>query len=402
MRIEDLSVNERILIHLKSFSADPEKEGAHLGQTQEGIGEGVGILINHVPRATNALLKDGYIDESLMHVGGLKRKRKAFFLTPKGLEAADGLISGLKSQKVLFRDSAGKESMLTVDDILFKSRGAKASTTILSAFRDGMVLESSLTGIGPSASLSMLDTISEPDVFVNRSQEIATLREWLDAGHGLIVISGIKGIGKTSLAWTVLKGYEGRKNIMWYSAHEWDTAAGFLEQVSEMYVKLGRNEVKKALRQSKAVDIALGSSALIRDVQDSDSILVIDNVFDLKKEMMQLLRMLCEQSRNLHNSCIMMITRDKEQLERMLSAGSHGKMLHIEGLERHSAMKLMASMGMEPDDGDRVFAMTQGHPLAIKLVNSEEIKKVIDPKGLTKEELWVVRCMKAFNAIFDE
>jgi hypothetical protein len=65
-------------------------------------------------------------------------------------------------------------------------------------------------------------------------------------------------------------------------------------------------------------------------------------------------------------------------------------------------MEMMATLGLEPEDSDRVFAMTQGHPLAIKLVNSEEIMKVIDTKGLTKEEVWVVRCMKAFNAIFDE
>jgi hypothetical protein len=61
----------------------------------------------------------------------------------------------------------------------------------------------------------------------------------------------------------------------------------------------------------------------------------------------------------------------------------------------------MAEMGMEPKEMERVYGMTNGHPLALELVNSEEIQKIIDTKGLTKEENWVVRCLKAFDAIFE-
>jgi len=401
MRIEDLSVNERVLIHLRDMSTDPVNDGAKLGQTQEGIAEGIGIRINHVPRATNSLLGDGYIGEALVHIGGLKRKRKAFFLTGKGIEAADGLISDLKGQKVLYRDSEGKESMLSIQDMLFKARTTKPSSLILSSFKDGVVLEDTLTGASAATFISMLDMISPPEIFVNRVAEMSDLEKWLDAGQRVITISGIKGIGKTSLAWKTLKGYESRKNILWYTAHEWDTSRAFLDQVSEMYVRLGRNEVKKILRQSRDVDITQAASALIRDMQDSDSVLVIDNVFDLKREVMQLLNAVCEQTRNLHNSCLVLITRDMELMNCIPSAiGCRN--ITVQGLERESAMKLMGTMGLEPEDSDRVYAMTQGHPLAIKLVNSDEIKKVIDTKGLTKEEVWVVRCMKAFNAIFDE
>ena len=97
MRIEDLSVNERILIHLRDYSMDPVNEGAAMGQTQEGIGEAIGIRINHVPRATKKLLDDSYIDDTLVHIGGLKRKRKAYFLFKKGRKIADDLIDKFHS-----------------------------------------------------------------------------------------------------------------------------------------------------------------------------------------------------------------------------------------------------------------------------------------------------------------
>ncbi len=402
MRIEDLSVNERIMIHLKDFSTDPVADGASLGQTQEGIGEGVGIRINHVPRATNSLLKDGYIDEALVHIGGLKRKRKAFFLTSKGLEASDSLISSLRLQKVPFRDSGGGEELVTIQDIAFKTRAMSAPTLILTAFKDGVILEDSLSGAKGCAFVSMLDLVSLPDHFVDRERERDILESVLEAGVGIVIVSGIKGIGKTSLVRITMERFKGRKNIFWYAAHDWDTARSFMEQVSDMYVRLGRNELKKALRQTKDVDVSQAAAALARDMKDSDSVLVVDNVFDLGKEMMQIIHLLCEQAGSMHKSCLVLITRDREQLVCATSGTMTKKTeITIGGLDRNSAMEMMATLGLEPEDSDRVFAMTQGHPLAIKLVNSEEIMKVIDTKGLTKEEVWVVRCMKAFNAIFD-
>ena len=122
MRVEDLSVNERILIHLRDYSMDPVNEGAAMDQTQEGISEAVGIRINHVPRATKKLLEDKYAEEELVHIGGLKRKRKAFFLTKSGLEIADDLLTKLRVQKVLFRDSEGQEKLIPIDDLIFKKQ----------------------------------------------------------------------------------------------------------------------------------------------------------------------------------------------------------------------------------------------------------------------------------------
>ncbi len=402
MRVEDLSVNERILIHLRDYSMDPVNEGAAMGQTQEGIGEAIGIRINHVPRATKKLLDDRYIEQELVHIGGLKRKRKAFYLTKTGMEMTDGFLSKLRKQKVLFRSTRGQEELIEVDKLIFKSRSATVSKIIMSCFNEGVVLESSLKGTGKYSFISNLDDLSEPEIFVDRETETGILFEKLDGDQKIIVVSGIKGIGKTALVWKILKYYEKKKNILWYTAHEWDTARNVIEAFSDFYVRLGRNEMKKMLRMYKDLDIGQSASTFIKDVQDSDSIIVIDNIFDLKKEVMQLLHMVCEKSKNIRGTKVILITRDKEGLMSSPCLGDlGGNDLVVKGLEHKWAMKMMADMGMEPDESERIYAMTQGHPLALKLVNSDEINKIIDTKGLTKEEVWVVRCLKAFDAIFE-
>jgi DNA-binding PadR family transcriptional regulator len=120
MRIEDLSVNERILIHLRDFRGDPETSST-IEQTQEGIARAVGMRVNHVPRATKKLIEDGYIEDLLVHIGGLKRKRRAYFLTDSGAKIANDLLDKLRTQEVLFRDNTGKESTMKIDDIIFRT-----------------------------------------------------------------------------------------------------------------------------------------------------------------------------------------------------------------------------------------------------------------------------------------
>jgi hypothetical protein len=403
MRLEDLSVNERILIHLRSFRTDLESP-ASIEQTQEGISKAVGMRINHVPRATKKLIGDGYIDESLVHIGGLKRKRRAYDLTDAGHKIADDLISKLRGQEVLFRDAQGTESTMKIDDIIFKA-GSKASVShiILTSYNEGVVLESVLAGEKITPYISTLENVQKPAHFLDREEEKKRLKKNLDENNRIIVISGMRGIGKSALVRMVLEEYEETRNILWYAAHDWDTARSLLDALSEFFVRLGRNELKKLLKTTKTLDINMAVSSLMKDLQASNTVTVIDNIFDLNEEVMQLLFMICERSRNMTDSSFIYITRDRESLMSTPCLGELGGSNEIEmkGLNQKWAKKLMTEMGMEPGEMERVYGMTNGHPLALELVNSEEIQKIIDTKGLTKEEIWVVRCLKAFDAIFE-
>ena len=403
MRVEDLSVNERILIHLRDYRFNPESATASIAQTQEGISEAVGIRVNHVPRATKKLLDDNYIEAALVHIGGLKRKRKAYFPTDSGSKISDKIISKIRVQKALFRSVDGTESTLKIDEVLFRSSSkVSISRIILTAFNEGVVLESALTGQEKSPYFSTLDAVPEPTHYFDREVESNHLKDNLEGDQRIIVVSGMRGIGKTSLVRTVLKEYEDSRNILWYVAHEWDTPRSVLESLAEFFIRLERNELKKLLRTTKKLDINLAVTTFMRDILASNTILVIDNIFDLKEEVMQLLYMLCESSRNFQDSHFIFITRDRDVLTSTPCLGDLGgaNEIQVKGLDQKWANKLMAEMGMEPDEMDRVYGMTDGHPLALELVNSKEIEKIIDTEGLTKEEVWVVRCLKAFDAIF--
>jgi DNA-binding MarR family transcriptional regulator len=403
LRLEDLSVNERILIYLRDYSGSQDQEVAVVEQTQEGISEAVGIRINHVPRASKKLIDDGYVEERLLHVGGLKRKRRAYTLTRRGQQLADEIISKVRNQEVPFRETGGQENMLTINDITFRAKGrATISKIVLVAFKESVILESALASEKKLAYLSTLGDVPDPIHFYDRDSEKNALLENISKNKRVIIISGMRGVGKSSLAKKAFKEIESTRNIIWYSAHDWDTPQSILENLADFFVRLGRNELKKLIRGVKKLDVNLAVLSLIKDMIGSNTIIVLDNVFNLKGDVMQMIFMICENAKSLNDSHFVLITRDRDALRSTPCLGGLGgpNEINLKGLEQKWAMKMMAELGMQPEDMERVYGMTNGHPLALELVNSDEIKALIDTKGLTKEEIWVVRCLKAFDAIF--
>ncbi len=78
--------------------------------TQIGIAAGVEINYSHVPRAVKRLMSQGKVLEVTTHIAPhpTSRRRKAYFLTEEGMNAAVELLSLLGDFKVIFKDKQGK------------------------------------------------------------------------------------------------------------------------------------------------------------------------------------------------------------------------------------------------------------------------------------------------------
>lgn len=65
-----LSVNDRVLLHLSRFATDIQPEEQPAECTQAGIAFAVGISRTHVPRTVRGLIKDGLVEEITARVKG--------------------------------------------------------------------------------------------------------------------------------------------------------------------------------------------------------------------------------------------------------------------------------------------------------------------------------------------
>ncbi len=405
MKLGDLTVNERILLHLRDYMSGDCARTALVGQTQGGISEGIDIRINHIPRAVKKLLEDNYVEECLAHVGGLKRKRKVYVLTEAGMKTAGEMLECLKDQEIMVKFDDGREELKKIGGIpLTFNTTATLSQIILSAYSHGSVLESKLSVElrDDSSFISNLDMVPVPEEFIGRQNLVENLKANLNGDRKVTVVNGIKGIGKTSLVRAVLENFQNDRNILWFTAHEWDDVRSFLEFMAELLSHVDRDGTRRVLRSSKEITPSIAFQPFARDLQGLDSIVVIDNIFNLQKELMHVVKMMVENSDKLNDTNFIFITRDILTLKTGITPNSNVDYLTLEGLNPSEAKEMVTSKGVDisDEDFDIIYGITSGHPLALDLISSEFIETSFDTKGLTREELLMVKCLKAFDSIF--
>jgi len=84
----NLTVRDRILGHLASFSANEQDHQVPVGVTQEGIAKAVGIAQRHLIQNIRPMISEGLVVEHSSYALGGKQHRKVYFLTIKGRTAA--------------------------------------------------------------------------------------------------------------------------------------------------------------------------------------------------------------------------------------------------------------------------------------------------------------------------
>jgi hypothetical protein len=110
--------------------------------------------------------------------------------------------------------------------------------------------------------------------------------------------------------------------------------------------------------------------------------------------------MIFKNLKSITDTHFILITRQADMLVSGPAIQKDIQFINLIGLERDEAFELMKNIGMEADEYGKVYGMTDGHPLAIEMVNSHEIEESIDTQGFSKEEILIVKCLKAFDAIF--
>ncbi|MCJ2531952.1 MAG: hypothetical protein LN413_06605, partial [Candidatus Thermoplasmatota archaeon] len=101
-------MKERIQLHLFDYQGFQEEYEAPVEVTQEGIARAVGINIHHVTQYVRPLLGEELLRERMSHIQRGKRRRKVYFLTPRGRNQAASLRTTLLKGGVPFRTRGGK------------------------------------------------------------------------------------------------------------------------------------------------------------------------------------------------------------------------------------------------------------------------------------------------------
>ncbi|HJX04536.1 MAG TPA: tetratricopeptide repeat protein [Thermoplasmata archaeon] len=367
-----LSQNERILLHLSELERHRDEPDVPMAASQEGIAERLDTQVFNASRALSSLESEGLVFDRLAHVRGAPKRRRAYFLTEKGRAAAQAIKSDIGKRSVVI-EHAGKTQELPVDEAVRRFTSMLGRPVSLSEVAElGRQFETILSSAlaGPSQPILTSKEFAmrahgRPKVgsFFGREQELRLMEDSL-AGKDVsaILLWGMPGIGKSTLASRLFEGLSGRRSLFWYSFREWDTEGSFLFALVEFLSAAGRSNSSAAFR--RGIGRAELYLPLLNDLTDAGLVLFLDDVQKPAKDVSSLVHILVEAARSSDSSKVILISRTVPSTFSRTAPGNVS--IELAGLDRDSAWRFAQSLNAK--DSVRLVEESHGHPLLLNLM----------------------------------
>ena len=248
----NVPVSDRIVLHLweQDFQADHYTVTSEV--TRSGIAESCALHPPNVSRAMRQLISHGYISQHSRSVRGENRRQKTWQLTDDGRELARERISELRSLNILIRSKDGNVLEIRADEAANKLHAGLSLLQILMHAQHEGVLNFGDIRFGalvrkneekPLTSRNSVLTGAHSTYHTDppktrkvhgRKDELTELDKWFNSEKPLLVISGIAGCGKTTLASHWISGMMADKpnlNTMYYPCQPWDSPLGIATSI---------------------------------------------------------------------------------------------------------------------------------------------------------------------------
>lgn len=360
-----LSVNERVLLHLSRFASDVPPEERPRECSQTGIASSVGISRTHVPRAVKSLMKEGLVEELRARVEGHERRMNVYSITSEGVRRASKLWEDLSGTTFTMM-SPGKVEEVKVEDIE-EMVGRKRAIALVARARGGVV------EMGDRRRPTVKDFEEAPDTegFLGRNEELETLKAFMESDSDLLIVLGNRGYGASALAMRFVGSLEDY-NVLWISLAP-------RKEPDELRERMLRF-AKKSLPQSNDPLEALGIA---------DTVVIFDGYHSVPEETVEFFADLVDR---LDEAKVIITAREdtpaynwfyhKKEVE-------SGKVqeLRLKGLDQASAKSLLGNPGIEQEAFRRIYMMTRGSPSIITMLRDRDFEGLKRNTVFTSEEI---------------
>jgi len=377
-------VQERILLHLRDFSDYIDSVEVPFSLSQMGIANAVAIARSNVPRAIAGLKDDGMLIVRQAHVSGVSRKRKAYFLTNAGIALADETWKRLQDFSLRVILSAGDTqktilgeiheilpfTMRIVDIIRYLDENGVLDARSLSED----LIERDLSKHVEKQLVTSLEDLPRLRHFYGRETELDNMVKLLDARATTLIVPGIAGIGKTTMAAKLVERFVHRRNLFYHRCQDWEGARTFLEAISEWLAAIGDTMLSEYL-VATPVPRATDAARIITDsVSSFPCLIVIDDFHKVHdKVLVQTLQSISLSLVEMEED-VGLVLFSRSYRESIPLKDAEGRIvcipMELRGLDQDACRNLLTGFGeMEDDQFLYIYHLARGHPLVIELIN---------------------------------
>ncbi|MBN1389945.1 MAG: tetratricopeptide repeat protein [Candidatus Thermoplasmatota archaeon] len=399
-----LTIDKKILLHLYEIRHTEMDFEVPQEVVQDGIAEAVSIRRDNIPRTMKKLKEEGFVHDVLKRIKGLPRKRKAYFLTEKGLSYAKEVRDVIAYHKVYLQLADGSVKLVHLKDV---STYVNVNLPILELHqligRENLILENHLKRyvhgdieapreFDHGGFVSFLQDVPMPKRFCGRDSELEEMRRWIWSGKASILsITGIAGIGKTTLAAKAIKEMDGKMHVFWYRFHKWDSLRNLLYSIGRFLERIGRSGLKTYLDNNTNLEPREYLSIIEGSMKDATIFMVFDDFQRAEDEIVDFFSNLKEMLTGLSGIKVIVVGRqvfpfyDRSDvlLKKVVEEMS------LEGLDKESSRGLLNIRDMDDELFERVYSITRGHPLFLQLIlSAEDLEDQKDIKRYIYEEIF--------------
>ena len=407
-----VSLNERLMLHLLEMEKYREDADVPLGASQEGIAQRLGTQVHSVSRALASLQSEGLVSGRLAHIRGAPKRRKAYFLTDNGRKAAQSIKADISGRRIALEQD-GRAVEVSFEEAVRRIVAVRASLSFLDAVDAGSsadVLHVSefqkAQGVAPACEyVQRAHGRPKVEQFFGREKELKTILEALTGtDSSAVLLWGMPGIGKSTLASLAFDRLSGKRSVFWYSFREWDTDASFLGAIGSFLSDAGLENTISALdRRASAPDMFM---PLLSDLAGHPVVLFLDDVHKPAGGTLPILPVLFDSVKMSQSSKLLLISRSVPEYFSRSEPGNTS--VELGGLDRDSAWTLARSIGAGTTaEMQAAVDQSRGHPLLISLMvrggareSKGDVIGFIEREIYSKvspEERWVLETLSVFR-----
>jgi len=177
----NVTVNERILLHLMRYQRNTDDFEVPFDLTQYGIAHYIGIQQKHIPRAVKKLKEQGLLEERISHIKMSPRKQKVYFLNPKGFEFATNLKAHILEDPIRFQTAVEEYEEITVEQAIKRlGNNATVMDVVLNLTEDAVLDPEKVVPIKPITPEDFHEEMAAMEASKHEVYKTALKRAWAD------------------------------------------------------------------------------------------------------------------------------------------------------------------------------------------------------------------------------